>query len=136
MTPTVAQLLQGVIVGLSTPLPPEAGGAYAASRMGMLAALTGLAIQESEKGVDVRLAENAAIRDMLAKAGDRYPDAAPAPQSPDLTISALDAANADLRRRLTALHTAVEQAKDAPLDREILLLYRRMAQLRRLQMGG
>jgi hypothetical protein len=136
MTPTVAQLLQGVIVGLSTPLPPEAGGAYAASRAGMLAALTGLAIQENEQGVAVRLAENAAIHEVLTGAAARYPDADPGPTGDDLHVSALDAVNAGLRRKLIALHTAAEQAQDTALDHQILLLYRRMAQLRRLQMGG
>ncbi len=54
----------------------------------------------------------------------------------DLSLTALDAANARLRRLLIELHTRVEDAGDTALDRAILALYVRMAEGRRLQLGG
>ena len=55
-------------------------------------------------------------------------------QAADLTWSSLDERNAQLRRLLIALHEAVEAAGDTSLDREILRLYRGMAQARRLDL--
>lgn len=136
MNPTVAEVLMGNTVAVMTPQPPEAGGDYAAARAGMLATLNMLASQEAERGVVTRLWENAAIRTVLA-AGAKYDaglTAAAAATDTDLAWSALDAANADLRRRLIALHEAVETANDAALDRQILTLYRDMAHARRLEM--
>ena len=43
MTPTVRDVLQGCVVALSRPTPPEAGPDYAASRIGMVGTLTMLA---------------------------------------------------------------------------------------------
>ena len=54
----------------------------------------------------------------------------------DFTWAGLDAANADLRRVLIALHEAVEAAGDRRQDREILNLYRDMARARRLDLAG
>ena len=141
MNPTVAEVLTGATVAIMTPLPPEAGQDYAAGRAGMVATLNALAAQEAERGVPVRLEENALIRRVLARAVAAY-DAplagrlAPAAsaQDSDLSWSALDNANADLRRLLIALHEAVEAAGDAALDHEILSLYRDMAHLRRIEL--
>jgi len=47
---------------------------------------------------------------------------------------ALDAANAELRRRLIQLHIEVENACDTVLDRRILELYREIAAGRELQL--
>jgi hypothetical protein len=103
--------------------------------------LNAFAAQEAERGVAVRLEENALIRALLGRAADRYGaalggrlGAAAESQDLDLTWSALDAANAELRRILIALHEAVEAAGDTALDHEILILYRDMAHLRRLEL--
>lgn len=138
MTPSVAQLLRGVAATLATPLPPEAGPSYAASRMGMIGTLAALCIQEADRAVGVRLWENTAIRGLLTEAAGAYPDHIPpaAPNPPELSISALDVINADLRRRLIALHETAEVARDQALDHKILRLYREMAQARRLTLGG
>nr|MBA3812477.1 hypothetical protein [Caulobacteraceae bacterium] len=52
----------------------------------------------------------------------------------DVALSALDLANADLRRLLIALHETVEARGDTALDAEILALYRAMAHARRLEL--
>lgn len=133
MTPTISELLLGNFICLTQPVPPEASGDFMASRIGVVGMISLLAAQEAEKGIAARVWENGAIRAVLAKAADRY---GPVPQHPDgeLTFTALDAVNAELRRALIGLHTAVEAAKDAALDREILDLYRQMAQARRLDL--
>ena len=130
MTPTAADILLGnarVIAGLAG---DENGLAFTAAKLGVVAMLgalaiildrlLGLAAQEAEAGVAVRVAENAAIAALLgdAAAGE------------NLTISALDAVNAALRRRLIAYHERVEG--DPARDAEVLALYRRMAEARLL----
>ena len=131
MTPTLPDILIGQAVALMTPMPPEAGGEYLAGRMGMLAMLAGLAAQEAERGPAARVWENGAIRALLAKAG-----VAPDTADENLAWSALDAANAELRRALIRLHEAAEDRGDRTLQIEILDLYRQMAKARRLELQG
>lgn len=115
MTPTTADILAGnarVIAGLAD----AAGGPeFTGAKLGVVAMLSVLAAQEAERGVAARVAENADIRTVLGESGD----------DGDLTITALDAANAGLRRRLIALHERVEEG--SARERELLALYRRMA---------
>jgi len=141
MTPSLPDILMGWAVALNTPLPPEASGDYAAGRTGILGMLAALAAQEAERGPAARLWENAAMRALFSKAAQAYDGqldgrlgAAAAGTDDDLSWTALDRGNADLRRLLIALHVAVEEGRDAALDREILTLYRRMAHERRLEL--
>lgn len=131
MTPTLPDILMGQAVAMMTPMPPEAGGDYLAGRVGMLAMLAGLAAQEAERGSAARVWENGAIRALLAKAG-----AAPETADENLAWSALDAANAELRRALIRLHEGAEDRSDRALQIEILDLYRQMATARRLVLGA
>jgi hypothetical protein len=131
LTPTLPDILVGQAVALMTPMPPEAGGDYLAGRMGMLAMLAGLAAQEAERGAAARVWENGAIRALLAKSG-----AAPATADESLAWSALDAANAELRRALIRLHEAAEDRGDRALQVQILDLYRQMAKARRLELSA
>jgi hypothetical protein len=140
MTPNVRDVLQGVAVALATPLPPEVGMAYAASRTGMVSSLAMLAAAEADRAARDAIAENAAIRALFAAAGP-YDEggalaAAAREQDADLSVSALDDANARLRRLLIALHERVEDAGDAAMNRKIVALYVRMAQVRRMALGG
>ncbi|MDQ0462324.1 hypothetical protein QO010_000072 [Caulobacter ginsengisoli] len=132
MTPTVAELLLGNFVAFSNPPPPEAMGDFMTSRIGIVGMISMLAAQEADRGAAARIWENGAIRAMLARGGGYGPFAEV--QDGEATIEALDAVNADLRRALIALHEAVEAAKDDDLDREILDLYVKMAQARRLDL--
>ena len=131
MTPRLPDILVGQAIGLTTPLPPEAGPDYLAGRAGILAMLASLAAQEAERGVAVRVWENGAIAALRAKAG-----AGESKPVADLSLTALDAANASLRRRLIALHAAAEARGDKRVQAEILTLYVEMAAARRLQLGG
>jgi hypothetical protein len=133
MTPTLSELLLGNFVAFSNPPPPEAMGDFMNSRIGIVGMISMLAAQEADRGAAARIWENGAIRDVLAKAAPAY---GPPPHiaDSDFTIEALDAVNAGLRRALIALHEAVEAAKDRALDREILDLYVKMAQARRLDL--
>ena len=141
MTPSLPDILMGQFVALSAPLPPEASGAYAAGRTGMLALLAVLASQEAERGVAARLWENGALRGLFARAAAGYDlafqgalAAAAEQADEDFAWSALDGANAGLRRLLIVLHEAVEARDDAALNLEILALYQRMAHQRRLEL--
>lgn len=143
MTPTLPDIMTGVAVALSTPLPPEASGDYMVGRMGMLTMLSMLASQEAERGPAARVWENGAIRAVLAKATPIYDGAlggalakAAAETDTDFTWSGLDGANAALRRLLIALHEKVEGARDNYLDRQIIALYAEMAHARRLELAG
>jgi hypothetical protein len=143
VNPSLPEILRGEAVALSTPLPPEAGEAYFASRVGMLASLAILASQEAERGPAARVWENNALRALFSRTASAYDAglggrlaAAAATADTDFSWSALDAANADLRRTLIVLHEAAEAAGDKALDREIIALYGEMAHQRRLELGG
>ncbi len=143
MTPSLPDILIGQCAALAMPLPPEAGGDYAAGRVGILIMLAALAAQEAERGAAARLWENQAMRALFAQAAQGYDGerggrlgVAATGADNDFSWTALDAANADLRRLLIALHEAVENRRDAALDREILELYGKMARARRLELPG
>jgi hypothetical protein len=121
------------MIALVTPMPPEAGGDYLAGRVGLMAMLASLAAQEAERGVAARVWENGAIRAVLADSGDAQ---ASGGEDRDLSWSALDQTNADLRRRLIAVHEAAETSGDRALEAQILELYVRMAAARRLDLPG
>ena len=142
MTPSVTEVMRGCALALAQPPSPDAGPDYFASRVGMISMLANLAAQEAEHAASAAVAENADIRALFAQAaaydgplGGRLGAVAHGTDS-DFSLTALDAANARLRRLLIALHERVEDAGDAGLDRAILALYIRMADGRRLQIGG
>ena len=140
MTPNVRDVLQGVAVALATPPSPEVGMAYTASRIGMVSTLAMLAAGEADRAARDATTENAAIRGLFAEASAYDADgalaAAAAETDADLSVPALDAGNARLRRLLIGLHEKVEAANDAGLNRQIVALYVRMAQIRRMALGG
>jgi hypothetical protein len=140
VTPNVRDVLQGVAVALASPPSPEAGPAYTASRMGMVGTLAMLAAAEADRAACDAIAENADIRALFAEAGAYDADgalaAAAAETDADLSVPALDAANARLRRLLIGLHEKVEVADDAAMNRKIVALYVNMAQIRRMALGG
>lgn len=140
MTPNVRDVLQGVAVALATPPSADHGAAYTMSRMGMVSTLAMLAAGEADRAARDAIAENAAIRALFAEAGDYDADGAlaAAAQAPDadLSVPGLDAANAALRRQLIGLHEQVEAADDGAMNRKVVSLYARMAQIRRMALGG
>jgi len=137
MTPTVPELLQGNFIALIEPPPPESSGDFLQSRVAVTGMISLLCAQEAERGIAARVWENRAIRALLTRSaptyGARFAEAA-AGEDTDLSLAAMDRANADLRRALIDLHIAVETARDATLDTEIRGLYVRMADARRLDL--
>ncbi|HEX6858937.1 MAG TPA: hypothetical protein VF138_01880 [Caulobacteraceae bacterium] len=137
MTPTVPQLLLGNFMSLIEPPPPEAMGEFMAGRVAVTGMISLLAAQEAEKGIEARLWENSAIRAVLSRSsidyGERF-KAAGKGHDTDFTLTALDTANATLRRELIALHEMAESRGDTKLHKEIIALYVKMAEARRLDM--
>lgn len=137
MTPTVPELLMGNFFCLIEPPPPESAGDFQQGRIAVTGMIALLCAQEAERGIAARVWENGAIREALVNAagvyGQRFADAARGEDS-DLSLTALDAANAALRRALIDLHIAVETARDAALDTAIRALYVKMADARRLDL--
>ena len=140
MTPNVRDVLQGVTVALATPPSADHGMAYTMSRIGMVTMMATLAAAESDRAARDAIAENAAIRALFAGAGAHDAGGALAAAAKetdtDLSVPALDAANARLRRQLIDLHEKVEAAGDAEMNRQIVSLYGKMAQIRRMALGG
>jgi hypothetical protein len=137
MTPTVPELLLGNFLCLMEPPPPESSGEFLQSRIAVTGMIAMLCAQEAERGIAARVWENGAIRAVLSDAadayGERFSDAAKGADD-DLSLAALDASNAALRRTLIDLHIAVEAARDGALDTAIRALYVRMADARRLDL--
>ena len=126
MTPTAPELLLGCVTALSTPPEAEDGMVYAMGKIGVAVILNVFAAQEGETGAAVRVWENAALREALGGAPDV--------SDGDVSLAALDAANAELRRRLIRFHEAAETRADDATDRKILALYRQMAARRLLHL--
>lgn len=137
MTPTVPEILLGNFLSMLEPPPPEAMGEFLQGRVSVIGMLSMLCAQEAENGIAARVWENGAIRALLARAAATYGEAfarAAEGEDTDFSLTAMDAANAALRRALIDLHIAVEAARDAALDDEIRQLYVQMANARRLDL--
>ena len=139
MTPTAPELLIGCAAALAAAPNAEDAGLFAATRLRTLATLNVLVAQECANGPAARVWENAALRSLLVEAAEKYGAAfaeAASIADGDLSLIALDGANARLRRLLIDLHEAAESAADYRLDRTILALYREMARRRALRLPG
>jgi hypothetical protein len=137
MTPALPDILRGNFMCLAIPAPAESQGEFMTGRVGVIALLSLLAAQEVERGTTARVWENSAIAMVLIEAADtygvQYAELAET-IAKDLSLEALDRANAALRRGLIALHEAVEAAGDLPRHRTIVGLYGEMAEKRRLDL--
>jgi hypothetical protein len=145
LTPTISEALIGNFMTLIEPPPPDSAGEFMAGKIGVTGMISLLAAQEAEKGAAVRFTENKALRTLFAEASDG--GWAPALSSrlkalaggedTDLTITALDRANAELRIALIALQTAAEDAPGAASlarQKQIARLLRKSADARRLDL--
>ncbi|PHY22182.1 hypothetical protein [Caulobacter sp. BP25] len=133
MTPSLPDILVGNFMCMIDPPPPEQQGEFMAGKVAVVALLSLLAAQEAERGIAARVTENAAIQALLNEAARDYAVEA-LMGTDDLSLAALDAANARLRLALIGLHEAVEAQGDTARHHAILRLYARMADLRRLDM--
>ncbi|MDP2260867.1 MAG: hypothetical protein Q8J89_14240 [Caulobacter sp.] len=137
MTPTVPELLTGNFLAMLDPPPAESAGDFMQARIGVTGMISLLCAQEAERGIEARAWENTAIRALLAESAGRYGEhfaEAAAGVDADLSLAAMDRANAALRTALIDLHIAVETARDAALDTQIRALYVKMADARRLDL--
>jgi len=137
MTPTVPDLLLGNFLCLIDPPPPESMGEFMVGRVAVTGMISLLAAQEAERGIEARLWENSAIRAVLSKSaidyGERFREAS-RKHDENFNLTVLDAANAKLRRELIALHEMAENKGDTKLHKEIIALYVKMAEARRLDL--
>ena len=139
MTPTAPELLAGCAAALSAVPSAEDAGLFTATRLRTVATIDILVAQECATGSAVRVWENGALRSLFVGAAAKYGAAyaqAGSIDDGDLSLAALDGANAKLRRLLIRLHEAVEAASDQKLDRTILALYREMARRREFKLPG
>lgn len=144
MTPTTPELLIGVLAAFAEPAPPESAGEFMAGRIGVVGMISLLAAQEAERGIATRVEENRAIRALFSRFNRNWDSALGGQLSwaarggdGDLTLTALDAKNAELRRTLIALHAAVDTSgrpDTTPLQGELLHLLKHMAELRALHL--
>jgi hypothetical protein len=138
-TPTVLNISATQLMGAIAPQLPPGYPQASASLTGFLMTFCA---QDYETGADSRAAENADMRALFAELAPRVSDAALAAKlkaaasgkDRSLKISALDAANAELRTLLIALHETV--ADDAPANKRVWRVLKDMANRRILKLPG
>ena len=143
MIPNAPELLRGSFIALAQPAADETGAAFAQATVRTVALLCFLLAQEAEKAASTLVTENQALRTLFeeAAAGAWAPALSPRlrelarGEDQDLSLSALSAANAHLRRGLIALQETVEEARGAAgraRERRIRRLLREGARARLL----
>lgn len=118
MKPETDQILNLSALKLMTELAPAMGAQYDQGMTQVVAALLIMSAQEYDRAADIRAAENADMRALFAElapvvreAGLRKElEAAAAEGDESLRVSALNAANEQLRRLLIRLQVHVEDA--------------------------
>ncbi len=142
MTPEVDQILNisgGQLMGVLAPaLPPG----YPQSTAGLLSFMLMLSAQEYDRAADIRARENSDMRALFAELAPRVTDAAlaaklktaSAGKDESLTITALNARNAELRKLLIVLHWSVEA--DAAANASVWRVLTAMANGRVLKLPG
>jgi hypothetical protein len=143
MNPEVDQILMlsaSQLMGNLAPLLPEA---YAQGQAALLSFVMILSAQEYERGADIRVNENADMRVLFRDLAPRVDDAAlrarveaaAGTKDESLTISALNAGNAELRRVLIAIQIHVEDRNDRDVQSRIWALLKRAAARRLVKLG-
>lgn len=126
MKPDIGRLLEvaaGHLMGATAPL---LGEAYEQSNVSVLGMMLMAASHEHDRAAARRVEENNVLRRLFVKAAELVEDgglgarlaAASNGEDADLTVSALEAGNAELRGLLVELHAAVEDI-DSPAAREL-----------------
>jgi hypothetical protein len=142
MKPEVDQILNLSAMQMLGTLAPQLPPGYATGSASLIAFMMMLSAQEYDRAADIRAAENADMRALFAELAPRVGDAALAGKlraaasgkDESLRISALDAANAELRRLLIVLHAVV--ADDAAADRQVWGVLKALAERRLLKLPG
>jgi hypothetical protein len=138
MKPDVADILnitaeQSMAAIVSAGAPHYVQGAVAVHGL-----LLRFAAREYERGADIRARENADIRAVFAELAEQVRDEvlkaqlaeAVATRDESLTISSLDASNAELRKLLIALHAHVEEQGLRAAEKRIWQLLKTIASRR------
>jgi hypothetical protein len=121
MKPEADQVLNTCAFQLLMNVAPLLPSGYPQGTASLIAMLSMMAAQEYERGADIRAAENNDMRRLFTDIAALVDDdslktrlrAAAETKDASLTISALDAANYELRRLLIAAHTHIEQRPGA-----------------------
>jgi hypothetical protein len=105
----------------------EHGAAFAAGTVGLIGMMLSMSAKEYDRAADIRFAENADIRALFAELAPNIGDAglraqlmtAATTKDTSLAISALNAANAELRCLLIALQIHLEDLGDRAAQKRI-----------------
>jgi hypothetical protein len=116
MKPDAQDILNKSADQLMGQLAPALNEQYSQGMAAIMALLMKFAAKEYERGADIRAAENADMRALFAELAPRVGDAelrkhleeAAATHVTSLAVSALNAANHDLRKTLIALQIWIE----------------------------
>ena len=116
MTPSTRAILLDLAQRMGGVFAPDLRSPYLAGSAGLTSAVLMLVAEESDRAAHRLVEENRAIRGVFGDAGRLSPPAAlaerlnalSAGEDLDLHVSALQAANDDLRRTLIELHAFVE----------------------------
>jgi len=127
---TGERVLEGVIAALAEQIAPQVGDAFAAEALRMAGSLVAIVGRAGDDAVAIRVAENAGMRALFARAAGAVGDGALAGRlaeagasaDPGLRISELDGETGRLRRILIELHAWLEEQSTpqaGALDAEI-----------------
>jgi len=127
MKPEAGDILATAADQLMGQIAPNLNAHYLQASLAVQALLLKFAAHEYERGADIRFAENADMRALFAELAPNIGDAglraklmtASATQDRSLAISALNAANAELRRLLIALQIHMEDTGDRAAQKRI-----------------
>ena len=138
MKPDAQDILNRSADQLMGQLAPALNGQYSQGAAAVMALLMKFCAREYERGADIRVVENADMRALFAAFAPRVGDAAlrkgmedaAATRDTSLAISALNAANCDLRRILIALQIWSEDEGMADVQERIWSVLKAMADRR------
>jgi hypothetical protein len=138
MKPDAQDILNKSADQLMGQLAPALNAQYSQGTAAIMALLMKFAGKEYERGADIRAAENNDIRALFAEIAPRVGDAtlrkqlenAAATRDISLAISALNAANHDLRRTLIALQAWMEYSGPREDQQRIWTVLKAMADRR------
>ena len=144
MKPEIDQILNVSAMQLTTALAPQLPAGYAQGSVSLIAFMMMLSAQEYDRAADVRAAENADMRALFGELAPHVKDsalqtrmeAASNTDDESLRISALDAANHELRKLLIDAQTHIETLGAPEAEQKIWNVLRSSADRRVLKMPG
>lgn len=147
MKPDVDTILATTAAQLMMEIAPQLPPGYTQSSAGLMGMLLGFCAQEYENGADIRVGENARMRNLLAELESAVEDArlrgklgtVMGDRDASLKISDLNAANAELKKLLIETQAYLETRNDERARlarREIWAVLRAHADRRVLKLPG